>query len=419
MPNSTITTTKRSNRTLPTVSERIPSPGNFAFASQPWARLLRVMLQFAVCLSVAIIALEAFLAFNHIGEQEYLKVDPNLGLIHLENKLVTDRSEFYSVSKTSSAGLCDFEHQIPKPSNVLRIALLGDSMTESIQVPLSARFSRLLESKLNAGSSHKFEVLNFGTGAFSTGQEYLQYVSKVRAYKPDLVILMFHQGDESKNGPTVSAWSLRPTFTLNKQGFPQVRFAEFDNWRHSTSSLPLTFFDWGRRNSHIWQALLQVHSVVKNDKTFKRTTDTLERLFYGRSSNTAEATSLQAERKLLCDESCLSEDKGKLQPVDDQQKQWELTLSLISMLNLACKNDGCQLKVISLPAIENRLDFQNQFKSVSSLAMRSGFYAKDLSPSFDAAKNQKTDSLFLIGHLSPRGHALVADVLSKCVKSSY
>jgi len=416
MPNSTLTTAKPTASISPTRNERFSSARRFVFISQPWARTVRAVLQFATCFSFVIAALEAFLCFYHIGEQEYLKVDPNLGLVHLENKLVTDRSEFYSVSKISSDGLCDVEHQVTKAPNVRRIALLGDSMTESIQVPLDMRFARLLEKKLNANSKPQYEVLNFGTGAFSTGQEYLQYISQVRAYKPDCVVLMFHQGDEIKNGPTASAWSLRPTFTLDDRGFPQVRFSEFDTWRQSSSSLPLTFFDWGRRNSHIWQALLQMHSVVKNDRTFKRTSDALEHLFYKPSQNRSEELALQADRKRLCTATCLSEDQGQLHPVTDQRQQWKLTLAILSFLNASCRHDGCELKVISLPALENRSNFQNQFKSVIALAAADRFYAKDLAATFDAAKNQDTDSLFLTGHLSPRGHTLVADALFRCLK---
>ncbi len=417
MPNSTLPTTKPTVRTKPAEREHVLAGQQFAFVLQPRARLLRAFLQFTICFSIVLVGLEAFLAFYHIGEQEYLKVDPNMGLVHLENKLVTDRTEFYSVSKTNSVGMCDVEHQVAKPSNVKRIAILGDSMAESIQVPLTLRFSRLLENELNAGSSKKFEVLNFGTGAFSTGQEYLQYISQVRAYKPDVVILMFHQGDEFKNGPIASAWSLRPTFTMDKQGVPKVRFVEFDAWRHSSSSLPLTFFDWGRRNSHIWQALLQVHSAVKNDRAFKRTSGILERLFYKPTPDySAEERSLQMKRQQLSDETCLREDKERLHPISDHQEQWRLTLSLLALLNASCRNDRCELKVVSLPAIENRSDFQNQFKSVEILAASSGFSAKDLTPRFDAAKHQETDSLFLTGHLSPRGHVLVADCLSKLLQ---
>jgi hypothetical protein len=382
-----------------------------------------------------LIGLEILFRFAHIGEQEYLQVDPLLGLTHLENKLVTDRSEAFAVSRISSAGLCDLEHQLAKPEGVIRIAVLGDSMTEALQVPTEARFTRLLEKKLNARVSkgQRFEVLNFGNGAFSTGQEYLQFVQTVATYHPDLTVLMFHQGDEEKNPPAFSNWSLRPTFTLNGSQI-QVRWKEFDTWRTSESALPLTFFDWGRRNSRIWGVLLQTHSGLKNDPVFTKVSGRIASLAnivqlavvrafpgsQGEESTNGTKTEVNALRKQLAAHAMLDEDSATLPGKGSigASYRWQLTLSLLNLLSAKCGEEGSKFMVASLPAMEQRNIFHSEFQTIEALSARSKFTTLDLTPLFETTTNQRIDSLFLTGHLSKRGHDLVANDLCRKILST-
>ena len=74
--------------------------------------------------------------------------------------------------------------------------VLGDSIVEALQVPIEQRFTTVLQKDLEKNTGKHIEVMNFGTGGFSTGQEYLQYIQNVRQYKPDLVLLVMHHGDE-------------------------------------------------------------------------------------------------------------------------------------------------------------------------------------------------------------------------------
>jgi hypothetical protein len=370
---------------------------------------------------LTVLALEVVLRIAHVGEQEYLRVDPLLGLVHLENKLVTDRSEAFAVSRISSAGLCDVEHQLVKPNGVYRIAILGDSMTEALQVPTEERFARVLEKKLNATgvAGRKYEVLNFGNGAFSTGQEYIQFVQTVAAYQPDMTILMFHQGDQEKNPPFYSNWSLRPTFALDGTNL-KIRWQEFDRWRVSESALPLTLFDWGRRHSRIWGVLLQTHSTLKTDPVFQRlagrfaaVSNVVQPLIDRALPASIRDEQLDASRKQLSDQTGLAEDLEPLPGKDaiDRVDRWQLTLSLLNSLNSRCGQAGSKFMVASLPSSQNRQLFQSEFRTIGALAGTAGFTTLDLTPSFETAANQTFDSLYLTGHLSKRGHELVADQL--------
>src|SRR5439155_19777279 len=58
------------------------------------------------------------------------------------------RAEGEAYIRISSAGLRDREHSKSKPPNTIRIAVLGDSMTEALQVPLESTFWSVLERHL-------------------------------------------------------------------------------------------------------------------------------------------------------------------------------------------------------------------------------------------------------------------------------
>ncbi|MDR3615704.1 MAG: SGNH/GDSL hydrolase family protein [Candidatus Obscuribacterales bacterium] len=404
-------------------------PKRIAFAL---GRVLKATIYGFFSFGVMLLLIEGFLALNHIGEQEYLKVDPAIGFAHLENKLVTDRSESLGIDKINSSGLTDTEHGFTKTPGTVRIAILGDSITEALQLPIKERFARVLESKLNAKSTQNFEVINFGVGGFGTGHEYLQFVRDVRRYQPDQVILMYHQGDETENSPDGSKWSLQPTFTLNDANAPQIRYQEFDTWRHSSSAAPLTFFDWGRRNSHIWQCLLQTHSSLKNEALYKRVTELCTKISKGTqkilcnlspdfkraiaAKSNREEQSTNADRQRLLKDAHLLNDVQVAPSQYDAPQQWLLTQKLIELLNEECHRHNIKLLIAFVPALEkpisSRLDFSKKIEELQKLGKKDGFETLNLSTKFYAAEKETSKPIILLAHLSPRGHELVADAIS-------
>jgi lysophospholipase L1-like esterase len=100
----------------------------------------------------------------------------------------------------NSQGLHDVEHSLEKPPGVQRIAILGDSIAEALQVPMEESFSRRLEAMLNAeGGRQKTEVINFGVSGYGTDQEYLTLKTRAVAYQPDVVVLEFTIGNDVRN----------------------------------------------------------------------------------------------------------------------------------------------------------------------------------------------------------------------------
>jgi len=131
------------------------------------------------------------------------------------------KSEGRAYVRISSAGLRDREHSIEKPEGVYRLAVLGDSFSEAMQVDVKDAFWSVLEDKLTQCAyrpGKRIEVINFGVSGFGTAQEYLMLESVVMRYRADLVLLQFMNGnDVTDNSIALNAERMRPYFLLDRR----------------------------------------------------------------------------------------------------------------------------------------------------------------------------------------------------------
>ncbi len=152
------------------------------------------------------------LYWTGLGEQDIYKLDRVIGFKHFPDKRVTWRSEGYSQSYFDSDGMREPGLTIAKPAGVYRVALLGDSMVEGLQVPIDQTFGKLIEPKLSKDTGRNVQVINFANSGYSTVQEYLQLKDKVFKYKPDLVVLGYMSRDmfENWSPPDATLTNVRP-----------------------------------------------------------------------------------------------------------------------------------------------------------------------------------------------------------------
>lgn len=112
------------------------------------------------------------------------------------------RKEGRAHVRINTDGLRDREHAIPKPPATLRIAVLGDSMSETTQVPLESAFWYVLQRRLSgcpALGARKVEVINFGVSGYGTAQELLTLRHHTLKYEPDVVLVAMFTGNDIRN----------------------------------------------------------------------------------------------------------------------------------------------------------------------------------------------------------------------------
>ena len=112
------------------------------------------------------------------------------------------RDEGNAFVKINSQGWRDREHPVAKPADTYRIAILGDSYAEAMQVPLERAFWSILPSRLSScgfGGGKKIETVNFGVSGYGTGHELLTLRERVWRYQPDMVLLAFFPGNDVRN----------------------------------------------------------------------------------------------------------------------------------------------------------------------------------------------------------------------------
>lgn len=102
----------------------------------------------------------------------------------------------------NSAGMRDREHVQVKPLGTIRIAVLGDSYAEAIQLSAEQAFWAVAERELGACHAlegHAPEFINFGVSGYGTAQELLTLRQRVWDYEPDIVILALTTGNDLRN----------------------------------------------------------------------------------------------------------------------------------------------------------------------------------------------------------------------------
>jgi len=160
---------------------------------------------------------EIFLQVTDFSYPSLYRLSEVVGVEHLPGTNGWNRKEGEQYIKINRDGMRGPVFAKTKPPNTLRIAVLGDSMTEGSQVAVKNVFSSILENDLNKCNlfgEKKVEVINFGVSDYGTAQELIVLREKVWLYDPDFVLLaIFTQNDISNNSAALEKQKMRPFFT--------------------------------------------------------------------------------------------------------------------------------------------------------------------------------------------------------------
>ena len=324
------------------------------------------------------------------------------------------RSEGEAYITINSDGLRDREHAKAKPPNTLRIAVLGDSMTEALQVPLEKYFGAVLEQRLNecrALGGRSVEVINFGVSGYGTAQEFLIYRQRVTAYSPDVVVLGLYPGNDIRNNSKqLEPNKMRPFYVLR-----DGKLTLDDSFRTSSAY-----------------------------ESFKRTFDTRRALFglrifqLARQARTLVAAAMEARAQpgAATDLEAGSDDKVFLPPATPAWADaWAVTEALLVEMRNAVRDNGQKLVVVSIPiGIQAHPDAQARQlfmrklgvadlwypdRRLRAFAERSGVDVMSLGAQFQEYAERNEAYLYGFkntrlgsGHLNENGHRLIGEALA-------
>lgn len=181
-------------------------------------RWLEKLLLFLLGAIFALVMVEGGLRLFGIEYPHFYEFDPVLGgrlRPGIEGYWLKEGGGYVSIN---SDGLRDREHAVAKPPNTLRIAVLGDSFPEALQVDQEEAFWAIMEKQLQGCENLKgrnIEVLNFGVSGFGTTKELLDLRRRVWKYSPDIILLSFTTGNDlADNSPTLNQRDGDPFFVF-------------------------------------------------------------------------------------------------------------------------------------------------------------------------------------------------------------
>jgi len=190
----------------------------------------------------ALAVVEIALRLADFSYPSFYLPDDRLGIRLRANAEGWSRSEGEAFVKINGAGYRDRERSIAKSADTFRIAVLGDSYAEALQVDFDKTFEAVLERRLNACKAFggkKVEVLNFGVSGYGTAQELLTYRYVASKYVPDLVLVAFFAGNDVRNNSRdLEPDKVRPFFVVKGDALLEDRsFAESEEFRRRTNRL--------------------------------------------------------------------------------------------------------------------------------------------------------------------------------------
>jgi hypothetical protein len=173
--------------------------GKLVSRRRRWSRRLMAM---SVGLFVGFLVAEGMLRLAGFSCPRRFQPDENLGWTFRPEITFVHSTEGRATCTTNRDGFRDDEHALAKPPGVLRIAVLGDSYVEAVQVAKQDRLTEVLAEQLKGtgglGASG-IEILNFGISGYGTAQALQAFRHRASKYAPDIVVLCLLTGNDLCN----------------------------------------------------------------------------------------------------------------------------------------------------------------------------------------------------------------------------
>jgi hypothetical protein len=370
---------------------------------------------------------ETFLRVVGYSAPLFYEPDYYRGVALRPNVAGTYQREGRNYVSINSAGLRDREHPIAKPPNTVRIALLGDSYCEAMQVPMEQAFWSLLPQQLEACSpfaGKHIEVINFGVSGYGTAQELITLQQQVWQYSPDIVMLLV----TTNNDISDNMQALKKTNQIPYFYYRDNQLVEDDSFRQAAAFRWHSFArlgTWFRDHLRTVQLGFEVQLLIKTKLDERR----LRRQSAGPASPSAPVTKPASNEISV-------ENVIYLEPRDPVwQEAWHVTEGLISEMHREIQQKGSRFfLVIGSDPIQVHPDpsVRDRFKSylgvddlfypnrrMAELANREQIDFLDLAAPL--SKYAAQNKLFLHGfgrqmgngHWNADGHRVVSELIAQ------
>lgn len=376
-----------------------------------------------VTLAVVLALLELGLRVVGYHNPRFSERDDQLGTARIPGVEFVYTDEGRGHVRINDAGFRDGNWSVPKPADTLRIAILGDSYVEALQVEEDERFSeiaeRLLDRSAVAGGK-RVQVMNFGVSGFSTAQELLTLRHRVWSYSPDLVVLAITPANDVRNNyKPLEQDNGRPYFVVDEGGLVLD-----DSFRHAPE-----------HNRGAWHGLilgLSDHSRLV--------------AFSVRTVRSAVSRAARRQQLARAGGASGAEDEPGLdvwvfaEPSDDAQREaWRVTEKIIETMNSEVRARGAGFLAMvvtsgrqvdpdpaSRETFRRRLGVDDLFyaeKRIEALGDRVDFPVLSLAPALQvAAESQQKrlhgfDGARSAGHWNRLGHQEAGRLLAEKIAS--
>ncbi|HJZ79983.1 MAG TPA: SGNH/GDSL hydrolase family protein [Pyrinomonadaceae bacterium] len=389
-----------------------------------WRRKLLLVL-FGFCF--ALLLTEVFLRLIGYSYPLFYIADYDRGMALRPGAAGLYQREGTNYVRINSAGLRDREHAKAKPADTVRIALLGDSYCEALQVPMEQTFWWLLQQKLescNAFPGKHVEIINFGVSGYGTGQELITFEHQAREYSPDIVMLLI----TTNNDITDNRRELKLTDEIPYFNYQNGELALDNSFRDSAdfrwhTSTTNRIAEGVRDHLRTVQLIYYVHMLAKLKLAEWRTRKAAPAPA-GNQPAAAAKPDLSIDNMIY------------LEPGDENWREaWHVTEGLIKKMRDEVKQAGAQfvvvvgsnpIQVAPDPAVRQRFldyigakDIFYPNLRLEELALLEPINVLDLAPSMQRFAEQNKVYLHGFGsdlgngHWNAEGHRLAAELIAQ------
>ena len=389
-------------------------------------------------LSFSLLVIEVALRWRFPIEKSTLSTifDPRVGLIlkpgsEMQN---TNYSDFSLRQRANSLGFLDREPRGAKEPGTFRILALGDSFVEAQQVPIADKFHVLLEGMLaKRYPKRRFETAALGRSGVGTAAELAYYETYGRAFRPDVVVVVFVHNDFADNSPLLGSinygwWPEHPPWRLfetdGKGGFRQLT-ADSALSRKMIDIQPVPEIAFGLRE-RLGRSRLVRWAITVADRRWrwtharqtKQETRRLARLrtdprYAGRLAGWRYPDDLDRNDMFFAKE---------MPPAFEEAEA--LTDHAFALLAEASRRDGFRLVVLAIPPCsatpwwkrdQREIVDKGLLLRLQGIATRHAIPLIDLATEFAKRGNPKDAEWPHDAHWSPTGHRWTAEVIAEFI----